>query len=64
MIAEWLAIGKGLGNLLNQSRGYMDFGMIWAVAVTSVLVSVGFYLLALGIERWVLRWYLGRDEQI
>ena len=24
MIAEWLATGKGLGNLLNQSRGYMD----------------------------------------
>ncbi len=64
MIAEWLAIGKGLGNLLNQSRVYMDFGMIWAVAVTSLLVSVGCYLLALGIERWVLRWYLGRNEQI
>jgi Binding-protein-dependent transport system inner membrane component len=24
MIAEWLAAGTGLGNLLNQSRGYLD----------------------------------------
>jgi ABC-type nitrate/sulfonate/bicarbonate transport system permease component len=54
MIAEWLATGKGLGNLLNQSRGYLDFGMIWAVAVISVLVSVGLYAIALGIERRVL----------
>jgi sulfonate transport system permease protein len=54
MIAEWLATGKGLGNLLNQSRGYMDFGMIWAVAVTSVLVSVGLYAVAMWIERRVL----------
>jgi sulfonate transport system permease protein len=51
MIAEWLATGKGLGNLLNQSRGYMDFGMIWAVASVSVLVSVGLYMIALQVER-------------
>jgi len=46
MIAEWLATGKGLGNLMNQSRGYMDFSMIWTVAVVSVLLSVVFYQLA------------------
>ncbi len=40
MIAEWLATGTGLGNLLNQSRGYLDYGMIWAVAVVSVMLSV------------------------
>lgn len=54
MIAEWLATGRGLGNLLNQSRGYLDYGMIWTVAVTSVLLSVGFYQIALQIERRVL----------
>jgi sulfonate transport system permease protein len=55
MIAEWLATGRGLGNLLNQSRGYLDFGMIWTVAVTSVLLSVAFYSLAAATERRVLR---------
>ena len=54
MIAEWLATGRGLGNLLNQSRGYLDYGMIWTVAAVSVLVSVGFYQLVLVIERRVL----------
>ncbi|MBW3096193.1 ABC transporter permease subunit [Pseudohoeflea sp. DP4N28-3] len=54
MIAEWLATGKGLGNLLNQSRGYLDYGMIWAVAVVSVLLSVVFYQLVVLIENRVL----------
>lgn len=53
MIAEWLATGRGLGNLLNQSRGYLDYGMIWAVAAVSVIISVVFYQLALWGERRV-----------
>lgn len=55
MIAEWLATGKGLGNLLNQSRGYLDYGMIWTVAAVSVLISIGFYQLVVLLERSVLR---------
>ncbi len=54
MIAEWLATGTGLGNLLNQSRGYLDYGMIWAVAVVSVLISVLFYQAVVVIERRTL----------
>lgn len=54
MIAEWLATGTGLGNLLNQSRGYLDYGMIWAVAVVSVLLSVVFYQIVVLFERQLL----------
>nr|WP_321454957.1 ABC transporter permease subunit [uncultured Cohaesibacter sp.] len=54
MIAEWLATGKGLGNLLNQSRGYLDYGMIWSVSVVSVLISVIFYQIVVAIEHRVL----------
>jgi ABC-type nitrate/sulfonate/bicarbonate transport system permease component len=54
MIAEWLATGTGLGNLLNQSRGYLDYGMIWTVAVVSVLISIAFYQIVVVIERNVL----------
>lgn len=55
MIAEWLATGKGLGNLLNQSRGFLDYGMIWTVAAVSVLLSVSFYQAVVFVERRVLR---------
>lgn len=54
MIAEWLATGRGLGNLLNQSRGYLDFNMIWTVAAVSVLISVAFYQVILMGERRIL----------
>lgn len=45
MVAEWLATGGGLGGLLNQSRGYLDYAMIWTVAAVSVILSVAFYQL-------------------
>lgn len=54
MIAEWLATGTGLGNLLNQSRGYLDYGMIWTVATVSVLVAVALYQLVVLLERFIL----------
>jgi ABC-type nitrate/sulfonate/bicarbonate transport system permease component len=50
MIAEWLATGRGVGNLLNQSRGMLDYGMIWSVAVVSVIVSIGLYQIVGMIE--------------
>jgi len=55
MIAEWLATGQGLGALLNQSRGYLDFGMIWSIATLTVLLSVALYHAVLMVERRVLR---------
>ena len=54
MIAEWLATGYGLGNLLNESRGRLDYGMIWAVAAVSVIIAVLFYQLIAAIERRIL----------
>jgi ABC-type nitrate/sulfonate/bicarbonate transport system permease component len=53
MIAEWLATGRGLGNLMNQSRGFLDYGMIWTVAIVSVLISLVFYqAIVLAERRW------------
>ncbi len=55
MIAEWLATGYGLGNLLNTARGELDYGMIWTVAFVAVAVSVGFYQCVRILESFVLR---------
>lgn len=55
MISEYLATGTGLGNLLNEARGRLEYGMIWSVAVVSVIVGV---LLTAGVgalERAVWR---------
>ena len=55
MIAEWLATGYGLGNLLNEARGELDYGMIWAVAFVAIAVSVAFYQFVRLIETHILR---------
>jgi sulfonate transport system permease protein len=55
MIAEWLATGRGLGALLNQARGRLDYAMIWSVAVVAVLTSVALYQMLLAAERFTLR---------
>jgi ABC-type nitrate/sulfonate/bicarbonate transport system permease component len=57
MIAEWLATGTGIGNLLNESRGVLDFGMIWSVAVVAILIAVGLNALVAVVERVVLHRY-------
>jgi sulfonate transport system permease protein len=59
MMAEWLATGRGLGNLLNQSRGELDYDMIWAVAAIAAAASIAFYLLVQTIETRVRRRLLG-----
>lgn len=55
MIAEWLATGTGVGQLLNASRGMMDYGMIWATACVSVIVAVLAYHAVGLVERFVWR---------
>ncbi|MCV3274279.1 hypothetical protein [Roseobacter sinensis] len=54
MIAEWGTTGKSLGNLLNQSRGFLDYRMIWAVAAGFVLPSVLIYQPVVTMERRIL----------
>ncbi|KKW68274.1 hypothetical protein AAV94_05455 [Lampropedia cohaerens] len=55
MIAEWLATGVGFGNLLNESRGQMDYAMIWSVTVVAVLVAVVLHAMTVAAERRLLR---------
>jgi hypothetical protein len=46
-----------VGNLLNESRGVLDFGMIWSVAVAAIVIAVGLTAAVAAIERAVLRRY-------
>jgi ABC-type nitrate/sulfonate/bicarbonate transport system permease component len=55
MIAEWLATGRGLGGLMNRSRGFLDYGMIWSVALVSVLVAVALHHAVVMLERRLSR---------
>ena len=57
MIAEWLATGTGIGNLLNESRGMLDFGMIWSVSVVAIVIAVSLNGAVVALEKFALRRY-------
>ena len=52
-VAEYLATGTGLGNLLNESRGRLEYGMIWTVAAVAVGIAVFVTMLVQVAERQV-----------
>ena len=54
-LAEWLATGTGLGNLLVISYSASDFNTLWSGAVLIVAVSVTLYGFVGIIEGWVSR---------
>ena len=51
MVAEWLLTGIGLGNLLNVSRGMLNYDMIWAGALVSVFISIAAFQGVVLLER-------------
>jgi len=53
MVSEWLLSGKGLGNLINASRGLLDYDMVWAGTVTSILIAVVAYQVVTLMERLI-----------
>ena len=53
MTAEWLATGYGLGGLMNEARGNLDYGMIWTVAFMTVAAATAFYQAIQILERMV-----------
>ncbi|MBY6092111.1 ABC transporter permease [Maritimibacter alkaliphilus] len=53
MVAEWLLSGIGLGNLLNMARARLDYEMVWAGAVVSIVISVAVYEIVGALERRV-----------
>lgn len=55
MTAEWLSTGYGLGGVLDEARGELDYGMSWSVALLAVIVSLTLVALAGLVERAIMR---------
>jgi sulfonate transport system permease protein len=53
MVAEWLMTGTGLGHLVDFARGELDYEMVWAAAIVSILVAIGAYQAISLVERLV-----------
>ncbi len=54
LLAEWLATGQGLGNLMVTSIASSSFDQLWAAVVLSTLVSALFYAAVTTLEGYVV----------
>lgn len=55
LIAEQFVTGTGLGGLLGDARGHLDYRLMWSIAVVVAVVCVLVYAVAEILERAVLR---------
>jgi sulfonate transport system permease protein len=55
ILAEYLALGTGVGSLILQARGRLEFSLLWSVAVVVTLLSVLAYAGVGVVERWSRR---------
>ena len=53
-VAEWLATGTGIGNLMALTASTSNYGMLWSAVFALTLVSVAGYGLVSVAERWAL----------
>lgn len=52
ILAEYLALGTGVGGLILEARGRLEFSLLWSVAVVVTLLSVLAYSGVSVAERW------------
>lgn len=57
ILAEWLATGQGLGDLMITSSSTANYSMLWAAVVLITVVSIVIYNLVSAIERPVVAHY-------
>lgn len=53
-VAEWLATGNGIGNLMALTSSTSNYNMLWSCVAILTLVSVAGYALVAALERRVL----------
>jgi ABC-type nitrate/sulfonate/bicarbonate transport system permease component len=56
-VAEWLATGTGIGNLMALTASTSNYNMLWSAVVVLTLVSVAAYAAVGAVERRVLAVY-------
>jgi len=59
ILAEFIATGTGLGFVIYQSRGTLDYATLWIAAVAGVLVSCLIFWIAGLVERGAVRRFSG-----
>ncbi len=56
VVGEFVGADRGLGYLINLSKGLFDTPLMFAALITLASISLALYLIVSGLENWLLAW--------
>jgi NitT/TauT family transport system permease protein len=56
VVGEFVGANRGLGYLINLSKGLFNTPLMFAALITLAVISLSLYLSVTGLERWLLAW--------
>jgi NitT/TauT family transport system permease protein len=56
VVGEFVGADRGLGYLINLSKGLFNTPLLFAALITLSIISLSLYLIVTGLERWLLAW--------
>ncbi len=62
LLAEYLALGTGVGKLLLRARGALEFDLLWSVAAVVTRLSVLAYAVATAVGERLARRFTAAPE--
>lgn len=56
VVGEWIGATQGIGAMIIQATYNFDSPLLYAAIVMSACLSGAFFLVVVGLERWIIRW--------
>jgi len=56
VVGEFVGADRGLGFLINLSKGLFNTPLMFAVLIALGAISLTLYLIVTGLEQWLLAW--------
>ncbi|MCP4753808.1 MAG: ABC transporter permease [Proteobacteria bacterium] len=56
VVGEFVGADRGLGYLINLSKGLFNTALMFAALIVLTGISLGLYLMVTGLEKWLLSW--------
>ena len=56
VVGEFVGADRGLGYLINLSKGLFNTALMFAALITLAVISLLLYLMITWLEKWLLAW--------
>jgi len=56
VVGEWIGATQGIGAMIIQATYNFDSALLYAAIIMSAVLSGTFFMVIVGLERWIIRW--------